>query len=127
MLLEKMSSQNTLPEPCQVALCSGDAFVQDKKEDEGAASPALPSSQGKGSDHSARACGGPRDFLSTGTTLAPGLRDWVLMATSVGRGGLACGSASPVAQPLGPQIRKQVQRFTAGPGSRAASYCVDSC
>ena len=37
------------------------------------------------------------------------------------------GSASPVAQPLGPQIRKQVQRFAAGPGSRAASYCVDSC
>ena len=61
VLLEKTSSQNTLPEPCRVALCSGDAFVQDKKEDEGAASPALPSSQGKGSDHSARACGGPRD------------------------------------------------------------------
>ncbi|CAI9155174.1 unnamed protein product [Rangifer tarandus platyrhynchus] len=62
-LLEKTSSQNALPEPCRVALCSGDAFAQDKKEDEGAASPALPGSQAKGSGHSACACGDPPEFV----------------------------------------------------------------
>ena len=62
-LLEKTSSQNVLPEPCWVALCSGDVFAQDKKEDEGAVSPALPGSQAKGSGHSTRACEDPPEFV----------------------------------------------------------------